>query len=93
MSQLSTELAAAVGRILAAHIAGGDVGHLPQEEMDVPILRELELHVLVCDAPMKAWLEKLGLPELRNEDTFWVGMVLPKITEELERRSLETQTT
>ena len=92
MSQLSTELAAAVGRILAAHIAGGDVGHL-LEEMDVPILRELELHVLVCDAPMKAWLEKLGLPELRDEDTFWVGMVLPKITEQLERRSLETQTT
>ena len=84
-SESSPELLHAVGQILAEHVAGGDVGTL-LEEMDAALLQQLRVHVLIFDRPMKDWLKRLRLPELRDEDCFWTGMVLPKITEELEKR-------
>ncbi len=85
----SPELLHAVGQIIAQHVASGDVGQL-LAGMDVDLLQQLEAHVRGCDGPMVAWLERMGLPELREEDTFWAGMVLPQILKELERRAEET---
>ncbi len=87
-SPQSHELAAAVGRILFEQVHSGDVGQV-LEEMDVPLLRELELHVLIFDRPMKDWLDSMGLPALEDKDCFWTGMVLPMIEEELEKRVQE----
>lgn len=83
--QRSSELSSAVGRILFEQVNGGDVGQV-LAGFDVPLLRQLEVHVLIFDRPMRDWLEKLGLPEIRDEDCFWTGMVLPIITEELEKK-------
>ena len=89
-SSASPNLAAAVGQILFEQVNGDDVGTL-LKSMDTPLLQQLEVHVLIFDRPMRAWLGSMGLPALEDKDCFWTGMVLPLITEELEQRSRAEQ--
>ena len=87
----STELMAAVGHVIASQVLGEDISHT-LEDMDQPLLQLLEDHLRVTDRLMNSWLKFHGLPAL-EESSFWTTTIIPMIQTELQRRSVENQTT
>ena len=70
---------------LLNYIAGGDISKALSVMGDAQ-LREMVVHIQLCEIRLPRLLESLGLPQL-EEAGFWGGRGLAEIRAELERRS------